>query len=625
MNRNIKFSYQNLTSKVKSDLAIIKNCFILLNKREIKHLGLVSAAQLLLALFDFIGVLAIGLIGMLSVYGIQSRTPTGQLKYVLDLMGIDDLNFQTQTAIVGFVAGVILISKSLLSAWINQKTISFLASRSAEISVRLIGKLAFSSFEQIKRRSRFENIYALTNGVQSITIGVIGTVVNLFADLVLITIMFFGLLIVDTSIALFTVIFFGSVALALYFLVNRKVSEYASEGAKVEIANNQFLYELFGLYREIFAGGIRDKYITKIAELRRKGSKISANSTFVRDISKYVLEIAFVVGAISFIGTQFVLKDAVGAISSISLFVASAGRIIPAVLRVQTAALVFRGALSGASLTLRMIQELKNFVPYKQVKELRENSSSDFLPEISLNNLHFTYSGALIEAIREINLKIGKGEWVAIVGPSGAGKTTLVDLLLGILKPTKGEVLLSGIEAESAIANWPGSVSYVPQDSFMIQASLEENIALGMSENEIDSEQIVKNLEQVGLLDMARSNPMGTKLQVGELGNKLSGGQKQRVGIARALYTNPKLIILDEATSALDTISEANIIQCLQSLKGQATVVSIAHRLSTVLNADRVIYIESGKIIAEGSFDSVREKVPNFDTQAKLANIGLQQ
>lgn len=169
-----------------SNLKTIKNCFVLLSKPEIRRLRIVSISQLFLAFLDFAGVLAIGVIGMLSVYGIQSRTPSGQLKWILENLRIQNWSLQNQVAVIGVLAGILLISKSVISAYMSRRTIFFLSNRSADISIRILEKLAFSNLEQIKRRSRFENIFAVTNGVQSITVGVIGTLVNLFADVVLI-------------------------------------------------------------------------------------------------------------------------------------------------------------------------------------------------------------------------------------------------------------------------------------------------------------------------------------------------------------------------------------------------------------------------------------------------------
>jgi ATP-binding cassette subfamily C protein len=619
--KSLKRYFLPKISKIKEKSMVIRNCFVLLSKKEVARLKIVTLAQLILAFLDLAGVIAIGLIGTLSVYGIQSRLPSGQLVWILDFFNISDWNLQSQVAIIGLVAATILISKTLISAWINRRTILFLSNRSADISIRIIRKLVFSNLEQIRLRSRFENIFAVTSGVQSITSGVIGTVINLFADIVLILIMFFGLLIIDPSIALVSVTLFGSIALLLYKLVNKRVSFLAGEGANIQISNGRLLYELFGSYREIFAGGIRDQYVDRLELTAKKIAKNSSSAIFLSFISKYVLEVAFVIGAICFVGIQFVLKDAVGAIASISIFIASSGRVIPAILRLQSAALAFQGAIVVAGRTLGLITELSHVS--NQVQETKNpiKHEGSFSGYVSMEGVDFRYSGNPNYALKEIDLEIVTGEWLAIVGPSGAGKTTLVDLLLGILKPTKGKVEISGLDPELCIKNWPGSISYVPQESFIFDASIEENIALGVDSSQIDIDQIVSCLKLVGLHDYMKTNSEGTKFQVGELGSKLSGGQRQRLGIARALYTNPKLLILDEATSALDGSSEKIITECLSAMRGNVTIISIAHRLSTVVNANRVIYVEKGRIEASGTFQDIRNQVPNFESEAKISNI----
>jgi ABC-type multidrug transport system fused ATPase/permease subunit len=210
---------------------------------------------------------------------------------------------------------------------------------------------------------------------------------------------------------------------------------------------------------------------------------------------------------------------------------------------------------------------------------------------------------------------------LAIVGTSGSGKTTLVDLLLGVLQPESGIVSISGKTPLDAITKWPGAISYVPQTVSLIEGTIRENICMGFTQNQISDELVLKAIDSASLREFISNTPAGLDTEVGEIGSKLSGGERQRIGIARALLTNPKLLILDEATSSLDGETEAEIGEAIQSIKGEVTVVMIAHRLSTVRNADIVLYLEKGQVRSLGTFDQVRESIPNFDAQAKLMGL----
>ena len=196
-----------------------------------------------------------------------------------------------------------------------------------------------------------------------------------------------------------------------------------------------------------------------------------------------------------------------------------------------------------------------------------------------------------------------------------------MDLLLGVIKPNSGSVLISEVPVAEAITYWPGAISYVPQDIKIANGSIRSNVGLGYPDNVATDDRVNRALETAHLSELVASLDQGLDSQTGEKGSKLSGGQRQRLGIARALFTSPKLIVFDEATSALDGETESLISDSIHSLKGKVTVVLIAHRLSTVREADLVVYLESGEVKATGTFEEVRAQVPNFDHQAKLMGL----
>jgi ABC-type bacteriocin/lantibiotic exporter with double-glycine peptidase domain len=210
---------------------------------------------------------------------------------------------------------------------------------------------------------------------------------------------------------------------------------------------------------------------------------------------------------------------------------------------------------------------------------------------------------------------------VAIVGASGSGKSTLIDVMLGILPPTTGSAKISGISAINAIDSWRGEIGYVPQEIFISNSTILENVALGFPKHEIDKSKVMNSLNAAQLLSDVNKMPLGLQTMVGDRGGNLSGGQRQRLGVARALYLNPKLLVMDEATSALDGTTEYELNKSISELPRTLTTIVIAHRLSSIRYFEKVVYMEKGEIKAVGSFDEVRQSVDDFDIQAKLMGL----
>jgi len=221
----------------------------------------------------------------------------------------------------------------------------------------------------------------------------------------------------------------------------------------------------------------------------------------------------------------------------------------------------------------------------------------------------------------KVSLSIQPGQSVAFVGSTGAGKSTLADVILGAVFPDLGEVFISGRAPISTVREWPGAIAYVPQDLAILSGTVRENVALGISTEDIDDALVWEALQRAELADFLGENRSGIDTVVGENGVQLSGGQRQRLGIARALYSRPRLLVLDEATSALDAETERIITHTLESLAGEVTLIIIAHRLATVRNCDQVFYLREGELVSSGSFEQVRAAVPDFDKQAQLLGL----
>jgi ABC-type multidrug transport system fused ATPase/permease subunit len=323
-------------------------------------------------------------------------------------------------------------------------------------------------------------------------------------------------------------------------------------------------------------------------------------------------------------GIQFLLSDALRSVATLTLFFAAISRIAPAIFRIQQNLLTIKSSLGGAKPTLDLISSLNlsiNRLENKKSIELVPKKHEGFLGDVRIENLKFKYSGSVNNAVDEINLELKSGMYVAVVGPSGAGKSTFVDLLLGLHHPDSGSVKISGMDSIDAIEKWPGAIAYVPQEIQLVSGSISENVLLGFKNDAQNKKEVLSALKKAQLNEYIDSTGEILDSNIGDEGGKLSGGQRQRIGIARALLTNPKILVMDEATSALDAQTEENISNTISKIKDQCLVIVVAHRLATVRKADLVIYMQDGRIKAKGSFEQVRGEVPDFDTQAQLMGL----
>lgn len=612
---------QLIKRKSKLSTSFIRRCFQILTREERRKVLRVAIAQIALGLLDLAAITAIGVLGALGVTGIQSREPGNRVSRALELLGIADFRFQTQMAIIGSAAAIILVFRTLVSMALTRKILHFLSHRAANLSTRLVANLLSRNILEIQQKGSQETLYALTSGVNILYLNIVGTVVGLTADVFLAILLSLGLFVVDPIMSIGSFLLFAGVGFVLYAFVQKRAAQLGSENAQLAIQSSELIMEVMGSYRELFVRNRRGYYSRKIGLTREILSSNSAELAFMPNVGKYFIEIAMVVGAILISAIQFLAQDATHAISTLTVFLAAASRIAPAVLRIQTGAVTLKSNMGAVGPTLDLIRlvgtqenEAKNLIRL-------DTMHSGFTGSLKVDKLEFTYPGNQKPTLQEISLQVPAGSFVAVVGPSGAGKTTLIDLVLGILIPNNGVIEISGISPIDAIEKWPGALSYVPQEISYSNSTIFENVGFGYDRSEIDPELVEHAIKLAQLSDLVNSLPEGIHSRIGENATKLSGGQRQRLGIARALYTKPKLLVLDEATSSLDGQTELDISDALSNLKGQVTLVTIAHRLSTVRNADIVIYLENGKIVCQGTFNEVRSLVPNFDAQAKLMGL----
>jgi ABC-type multidrug transport system fused ATPase/permease subunit len=567
-----------------------------------------------------LGVALIGVLGAIAVSGVESQKPGGRITQLMELLNLSGQTLQFQATALGLSAATLLIGRSLLSVYFSRKIMKFLSRRGAQVTTNLISRLLRQDLLFIQEKTSQMYLYSVTSGVSTIVLGVLGTLINLVSDLALMLVMGLGLFVVDPTIAFGTLILFGAIVIMLYRFLHVRIKELGILDSTLSVSANEKIVEVLSSYRESVVRNSRDFYSNRISGIKFRHADVLAELSFMPSISKYFIEASVVIGALFVGGLQFANHDAVHAVATISVFMAAGTRIAPALLRVQQGALQIKGSLGSAKPTLELFEKL-NIEYSTPVQSEVDFIHTGFVPEVNVRNLSFSYPGNSKPALIGINLDIKNGETVAIVGPSGSGKTTLVDVILGILEPATGSVSINNESPLITISKYPGGLAYVPQDVAVFDGSVRSNISTGFEEELATDEAIWNCLEIANLDEVIKKLPNTIDAQVGERGARLSGGQRQRLGIARAMFTNPKLLVLDEATSALDGLTEAAISEQVSKLKGKTTVILIAHRLSTARTADKVVYIDSGEIRHIGTFDEVRNAIPDFDEQAKLMGL----
>ena len=599
----------------------IKKVLLLLEKKDRLKLFLVLIVNTFLAFLDLFGVALIGITSAILIRGLQGLTAGDQVSRFLEILNLDGLAQRNLLILLGGTAILFFLVKTILSVYFLRKTLRYMSIRNAQISSSLVSKMLNRPVEKIFSKSIQSQIYNVTSGVERLIGGAVTSLVVIASDSVLLLVIIIGLMLVDPITSIGTFFVFTGIGFLLYFLLHKRVAILNSKFAYESIYFNQKVSEGINSFRDLFIKGGREFYVNEIRKTKMKLAGYDAEIKFIPNISKYTIEVSVILGIAVVAGIQFYLFDSNRAIAVISVFLAASTRIAPAIIRLQQNVIAVKSSLSGAKPTFELIDELNGVKELEKTETLISINHKDFSPRVNLKNLKFTYSDAMNETIQDISLEISEGKFIAFVGPSGGGKSTLVDLVLGLLAPSSGSITISGLAPVDAIKKWPGSIGYVPQDVFIENSTFKENICLGFNPELVSDDLVWQALELADLFDFVKGLKGQLSYRISDAGKNLSGGQRQRLGIARALLTKPKIVIFDEATSALDAETENRVSESILKLTGECTVIFIAHRLSVVRSADMIYYIDKGRIVNQGTFDGLRSINADFNNQANFMGI----
>lgn len=426
------------------------------------------------------------------------------------------------------------------------------------------------------------------------------------------------LIIVQPLTAGITLLYLGVIAGTLYFGVSKRALIAGRVNRDYSFRVASLMTEMVGALKEITLRGQAPEVARVVHANRLHTTRARSNLSFLGGLPRYVLEAALVGGFLLIGAVTYATGGEAAAISAVAFFGVAGFRMVPALTAFQAVVTQTASTIPHVRAVINDITASKSYI--ENAERVGKDPIAEQPLSLDLRGVQFTYPGSSTPAVTGVDLSLPMGSSLALVGSSGSGKTTLVDILLGLLVPSEGEIELDGEPLEKVLAAWRSRVGYVPQDVSLFDASVAQNVALTWTED-YDRERVRDALRRAQLLDVIEAREGGLDARIGDRGMALSGGQRQRIGIARALYVDPLVLVMDEATSALDTKTEADVSQAIAELAGEITVISVAHRLSTIRTSQQVCFMKDGRIVARGTFDELVAAVPEFAAQAALAGL----
>ena len=574
---------------------------------------------------------AILLISIIDVTGIASTLPfmatLANPEFIHDNRVLAwlyrELNFSNTQDFTFFIGCTVLIlllcstAANLVAIWI---IIYFTRRWEHNISKRLLTGYIYQPYSYFLKHNSAIFIKNVHSEVTAIITGVFIPAMHVFARSVVVVLIIFFLVIVDPILAIAVFLFFGGIYYAIYGCAARLIDN----SGKIRVESNQQRFKMasesFRGIKELKVLGKENCFIKNFSVPSERYAKSAIIHDLVGQIPRLGLEAVAFGGLLAtvlyFLSTRSSLSEF---LPMMSFYAICGYRMLPGLNIIYSGASQIRFHIPSLNIihfdlkTKRPIESTMKVADEKQV-----NFSLD--SQIRLRDLTFYYSGESNPSIKEINLTIEKNSTVAFVGTTGSGKTTTVDLILGLLKPSSGEILVNDISlSPKNIRQWQNNLGYVPQHIHLLDDSVARNIAFSLDDQNIDMKAVQQAARTANLHNFI-SNDLGKGYDtvIGEDGIRLSGGQRQRIGIARALYNNPDLLILDEATSALDGATEDAVMEAIHNLGHQKTIITIAHRISTVKECDIIYLLEGGTITAQGTYEELIKTNYNFQKLSKL-------
>jgi len=580
------------------------------------------SARAVAGLLDIIGVILVGfLAGIGASQFATSGEPVVLLGFTLPTFSEVDL------LILVLVVLLVFVVKAIIGLGLSRTIALFAARIEAENAQRIADFVLRGTLSLAHRRSKAELQYAATASASNAFTNILNSFATIVSEGVLLVLIAGTFITIDPLIAVIVMAYFGLVIAAIHFVISNRLKRVGEELVAGSIGSTNILNDSLDTFREISVLNKQEYFLERFASERVRLARSTGLLSFLGGVPRYIVETALMLGVVVFVGWLFLTGSIASGLATLGVFLTGGVRIMSSLLPLQNALAQMRSSSEQARPAIQMLHEREELGDASSTAaDTATRPDGDVsIPaealDVVLSGVDFTHLGNDEPTLRGISLTIAAGSHVAFIGPSGAGKTTLVDVILGLTTPDAGTVRIGGQEPRLLRELRPGLIAYVPQRPGLMSGSIAENIALGIPPDEIDQERVAEVIRAAHLGEFIASLPEGTATSVGKQANALSGGQIQRLGLARALYGRPRLLILDEATSALDAGSEAFISASLSELGSETTVIVVAHRLSTVQHSDVVHVVEAGRITSSATFAELRRDVPMVAEYVKLMSF----
>lgn len=601
-------------------LNAIKRALAFMTAQERVRFYLFLSFRAFVALLDLVGILAIGFLATsIAFFFTQGSDPTRIVK-------IAEIELPAVTAqslpLIAVIILTLFVSKAVASIFLTGNLANFLAQIEAR-SARSIAKAAFGrGLSAGSKQSREEVQFAVQEGSPNTFNNLLNATGSIVAEGFLFLLVLATFAFVNPIASIVAIAYFGLVGLLMSKFIGTQMERTGKKLVEGAVQANTAIGDLAEIIREATVSGKTQEVLSRIEEARKKAAKNNAKQYVLMGMPRYVIETALIVAIAIFILLQSLSGDIVSSAATIGVFIAGGLRLTASLLPLQSALLQVRQALPIAKRALEILEEEGGTSVLGEVQGLESMSSEvSSAVSVSAKDVSFAYRNSPSLAVKNISFEVKPGSQVAFIGPSGSGKSTMADIILGLLLPSSGQILVDNKAPVELINSQPGLFGYVPQRPGMITGTIAQNIAVSLREDLIEESRLNKAISDSNLRQLIDSLPNGVNTDLGKQKNSLSGGQLQRIGLARALYTQPKLLVMDEATSALDAESESKINTALNKLRGEVTVILIAHRLNTVQRSDVVFLMEEGQITDSGTFPELLKKNSTLQNLAQLMAI----